>query len=493
MTAVVCLAKLEVCNGTDDNCDGVVDDECVSPGTVVWVKEVDGASGSAITALTDGSLAVTGTFFGEVTFGADDRSAVTLTSATGADEDIFLARYDSVGVLKWAARAGGAESDYGMGVATGADNGVLVSGEFFGEASFGAGERRETTIVPIDGVEGMFVAMYDSAGTLDWARHADGPGTDVGASVAALADGSAVVTGAFQREIVFGQGEPHEVTLTATGTGSPLPATEAFVAKYTPLGTLAWAKPAGGAGFDEGSAVTALSDGGVVVAGAFEFEAVFGRGETGQVVLSGGLDMFVARFTPTGRVVWARRAGGTGTTHATGVAVLADGGVVVTGGFSRDASFGEGELRAVTLHSFGSEDVFVAKYDPSGMLAWAEQAGSAYTDTGNAVAVFADGSIALAGAFSGPAVFGGTRAREIKLETAGASDIFVARYDPSGAPVWATRAGGAGSDYARGVTVLADGTLAMTGIAAGPEATFGGGLVTVKVMEVGMLVAKYAP
>ena len=52
-----------------------------------------------------GNSYVTGFFNGTATFGQGQANQTTLTSA-GSD-DIFVAQYDSKGVLQWARRAGG--------------------------------------------------------------------------------------------------------------------------------------------------------------------------------------------------------------------------------------------------------------------------------------------------------------------------------------------------------------------------------------------------
>ena len=67
-------------------------------------------------------------------------------------------------------------------------------------------------------------------------------------------------------------------------------------------------------------------------------------------------------------LLWAKRAGGTNTENALGIAVDGAGNSYVTGIFGSfsSATFGPGETNETTLTSAGFEDIFVAKYDASG-------------------------------------------------------------------------------------------------------------------------------
>lgn len=73
-----------------------------------------------------------------------------------------------------------------------------------------------------------------------WAVRAGGSDRDWGLGIAALADGSALVSGAFSGTATFGPGEPGETLLTSAGD------TDIFVARHNADGTLAWARWAGG-------------------------------------------------------------------------------------------------------------------------------------------------------------------------------------------------------------------------------------------------------
>jgi hypothetical protein len=81
-------------------------------------------------------------------------------------------------------------------------------------------------------------------------------------------------------------------------------------------------------------------------------------------------DIFVAKHDSSGQVLWARRAGDSGSDCGNGIAVDYLGNSYVTGFFSGTATFG-----SVILTGSGGTDVFVAKYDAGGELVWVQKAG----------------------------------------------------------------------------------------------------------------------
>lgn len=81
---------------------------------------------------------------------------------------------------------------------------------------FGPGEPNETTLAAAGGRD-AFVARYAPDGTLARATRDGGGGTKHGLGVAALPDGSAMVTGRFRDTAAFGPGEANETDLTSAG------------------------------------------------------------------------------------------------------------------------------------------------------------------------------------------------------------------------------------------------------------------------------------
>jgi len=443
-------------------------------GTVSWAKRAGGTNddyGSGITTLSDNSTVVTGWFNGSATFGPGEPNQTVLTTAGFCD--IFIARYNPDGALAWAKGAGGFAA-IGNAITTLSDNSTVVTGYFYGSATFGPGEPNQTVLTS-DGGQDIFIARYNPDGILAWAKRAGGASDDEGYGITTLSDNSTVVTGQFSEWATFGPGEPNQIVLTSAGSVG------IFVARYNPDGTLAWAASAGGADFDKGYGITTLSDNSTVVIGEFYDSATFGPGEPNQTVLTsaGFDDIFIARYNPDGTLVWAKSAGGASWNDlGNGITAHSDNSTVVTGWFEASATFGPGEPNQTVLTSDGGQDIFIARYNPDGTLAWAKSAGGVSSpDSGYGITTLSDNSTVATGSFSESATFGAGEPNETVLTSAGDGDwdIFIARYNPDGTLTWAKSAGGAsGYDEGYGITTLSDNSTVVTGRFEA-SATFGPG------------------
>jgi len=348
-------------------------------------------------------------------------------------------------------QASGTGFDAANDVSALSDGGAMVAGSFTGTTSFGSASLTSA------GAADVFVARVNVDGSWVWATRGGGPDGAAARGVSALADGGAVVAGAFVGTASFGDAD-----LTSSSIFS-----DVFVARVNANGTWGWAARAGGTAFDvaEATGVSALGDGGAIVTGFFDGTISFGA--TALTSADGSSDVFVARVDGDGSWVWAARAGGSALDAAWGVSAFGDGSAIVVGGFNGSASFG-----GSTLTSAGSDDVFVARVGADGSWVWAARAGGTAVDQARGVSVVSDGGAIVTGRFTGTASFGGST-----LTSAGSDDVFVARVGADGSWVWATSAGGSSFDQAWDVSALSDGSAIVVGYIFG-TASFGGTSLT---------------
>ncbi len=305
-------------------------------GTLAWARSAGGASypdsggheGRAAVGLSDGSVVVTGSFYGRITFpGSPD---VTLTTTAGCntnDFDLFVARYDASGQLSWARRAGGCSWEEGLGIAAGPLDAVTVTGRFSSRpAVFGPGEPGEASLHAelLDAItDDVFVARYRADGSLVWADRGGGAGDDLGEGIVATGEG-VTVAGHLWGPGVLGSGTPAAASLPVG----------AFLARWSDAGTFSWARAVGGADFTYGVAVAAAPAGEAWLVGTLPeppATLVLGAGEPGErMILGNYLDLFAARYGADGSLRAAARLD-RGPLRARGAAGLADGGVVVMG------------------------------------------------------------------------------------------------------------------------------------------------------------------
>ena len=141
----------------------------------------------------------------------------------------------------------------------------------------------------------------------------------------------------------------------------------------------------------------------------------------------------------------------------------------MAGKFSGSVNFA-----GTTLNSAGSFDVFVAKFNVDGTLAWIHSFGVMYDNVADGVAVDAADNILVTGYFVGTMDLGGG------LLTSGGGnnnpDVFVAKFSNAGAHIWSKRFGGAYSNFGYGVGVDRNNDVFVTG-QYNVQADFGGGPV----------------
>ncbi|HEX8233304.1 MAG TPA: transcriptional regulator [Caulobacteraceae bacterium] len=120
----------------------------------------------------------------------------------------------------------------------------------------------------------------------------------------------------------------------------------------------------------------------------------------------------------------------------------------------------------------GAGDVALLKYDSAGKLLFVRTLGAAKEASGLALAVSADGKVAVAGSVTGVLDAGAAGADAAK------SDSFVTLFDAKGQELWTQRRGAAEADEASGVAFGADGAVYVTGRArsavAGASGALGG-------------------
>jgi hypothetical protein len=227
-----------------------------------------------------------------------------------------------------------------------------------------------------------------------------------------------------------------------------------FLAKYTSGGTLLWLKRAGGTGSDIAHGLVVDGLGNVAIVGEFQNTAAFG---THSVKASGLFDAFIAKYDSAGNNIWVRSGGSTTSfagDPAKAIGADASNNFYVTGDYTGTATF---DGLSVTNTGTSGTDIFVAKYDNNGAIQWLRHAGGPVSDKGYTIGVDKAGDSWVSGfAGSGPSVVFDT----ISLPPFGNEYIFLAKYDPTGVVQYVKQyAAGTGQD----IRVLDNGCLYLNG------------------------------
>lgn len=334
--------------------------------------------------------------------------------------------------FEWAKKAGGWAYDYGYGVCTDAAGNIYVAGKY--EDGF----TIEGNEVYCAGNHDMFLAKYNSSGSLQWFRRGGGLNGDYAHGLTCDANGNVYVAGEIDDDGYFLTNATDSVLVDA----NPSP-DDAFVAKYDTDGNLLWVKAYGGYAREEARAIAIDVSGNSYIIGKFN-----GPMTLGTTTITGDTDgdAFIAKLDPSGNPLWAKRIGGPNEDSGRGIAVDVAGNVYAVGGFQGTADIG-----GMSATSVGYRDVYLGKWATDGTPVWVKIPGGSLDDVAWGISLDASGNPYITGEFNGDAWFDA-----IKIYNSKMGEVFIAKYNPAGNAQWATAFGDTLMDVARAITT--DGT-----------------------------------
>jgi len=352
----------------------------------------------------------------------------------------------------WAQSATGPSSySEGRSVATDPTGNVYVAGYFDSPTlSFGT-----NTLTNARG-DDAFLAKYSSSGSLLWVKSAGGSDDDEGLSVTTDASGNVYFVGHY---------ESAHITFGSFVLPNPGLVTRIFIVKYDGAGNVLWATSPVGSGSYNYCSVATNTSGDFYVSGGFNSPNItFG---TYSLFNSGSDNIFIAKYDGNGNAIWAKSVGGSGSDNSLCIASDSFGDAIVTGNFnSPTVTFGTD-----TLTNPGGHNFFIAKFDGTGNVLWAKNAGGVGSAAGFSVTADALGNSYVTGSFNSTTITFGPYT--LTNTGVGTSDLFFAKYDGAGNVIWVKNAGGAGQDYGSSVSLDASGNAYLTGGFNSPSFTFG--------------------
>jgi len=325
--------------------------------------------------------------------------------------------------FQWATRVATTTSFSGgggplIGLSLDSQDDCYVTGWFDGTNNFGG----VTLTNQSSGGTDIFVARYNSAGALQWAQRAGGsPGNlNTGRQVGVDTNGDVYVAGH-----VYGPASFGSINLPASAYQN------FFLAKYNSAGEVQWVQQAV-ADYNircKGVAVDAAGN-------SYALLYLMGAGDVtlGTTNLNNPSDddysLGFVKYDSAGAVQWAQLLGAPGSSDTSGCAVAVDtvGNVFVCGLFQGSLTIGTNTLTG----SATSWNIFVAKFNNSGGLIWAQQPAGGNPSAGVGAAVDKAGGVYVAGQFTGTISFGG-----IMVTNGGG---FLAKYSSTGVIQWADQA-----------------------------------------------------
>lgn len=380
-----------------------------SSGNVIWARSAIGTSldvGRGVCSDPLGNVYVIGDFKSPtLSFGT-----VTLTnSSNNFTSDVFIAKYDSTGILMWAISVGSSNNESGTDIASDTQGNIYITGSFSSNSillgshllfNFNNGN--------------LFLAKLDPSGNVQWAKSSNG--YSVGNKVKVDNNGNVYITGNFSSS-------PLTIGSVSITFNTPINfQADLFLFKFNSSGNAVWGKSVGGQNGDAGTDL-ALNAAGEIYLTGFSNSPFINIGTTTLTGLGSGRNAFLAKFDTSGSVLWANGVYGfMWDVISVGISLDSSNNAYVAGWFdSNTISFGT----TTYSNNWGTKTTFIANYNPSGNFSWAHIIDANGINLAGNITIDPAGNAYLVGSFqSNLLTFGNST-----LSNSGNSDVFLSKFN----------------------------------------------------------------
>lgn len=276
-------------------------------GVIIWVAHLTGSSTAysdirSVQIDKEGNIIVIGIFTGSIDL---DPGGETYNLEVGySDQDVFVAKYDSIGALKWGFQLGGPKSDHGLNLVTGAKGDVYISLEYNTQIDIDPGEQSKLFYAEGSSV---IIAKYSKNGDYIWARSIDYRSTDiVDMPMTIDAHDNIYLAHGFGEDSILFDDDNDSSLITGNNNG--------FIVKYDSSGDFRWVRNI--VTENENPYQTRVSDissdqnGNIFLTGTFHTYLNFESKDNIYSLVSNGLaDIFTAKIDSSGSWIWANNYG----------------------------------------------------------------------------------------------------------------------------------------------------------------------------------------
>ncbi|MCC7333269.1 MAG: T9SS type A sorting domain-containing protein [Flavobacteriales bacterium] len=372
-----------------------------SIGNVIWAKSPGGeANAYGIAVDKNDNIIIGGAFYTTTYFGP------SIFLNNGGSADIYIAKYDSNGNAIWAQKAGGAQTDYCIGVGVDSLGNIYQTGiiGYSSNSFFGSIMLSNSNSIP-----DIYIAKYDSAGTPIWAQNIDGPCTASPFSIVTDDTGNSYVCGWYYNSSLV----LSPFSLPNSG------GRDAYIAKYNSNGDVVWAQKVGGSANDFAIDIALDKLNNLYVSGYFASNSLNINGTL--LINYGSNDIFLSKInTSDGNFVWSKQIGGFDSDFTSSVCTDEGSNVYLVADYNSSSIF----IDTAEFFNNGTTNFVVAKFNTNGSFLFALTAGGNNTDYA-INSVVNDNNLYIAGDIqSTSSTYGSTT-----LSSGGISDVLVAKLD----------------------------------------------------------------
>jgi|JI9StandDraft_2_1071091.scaffolds.fasta_scaffold06496_3 gliding motility-associated-like protein len=246
------------------------------------------------------------------------------------EDDCWLVKLNATGAIVWSLTIGGSDQDQGM------DAVVLPDGDI---AVLGHTKSTDGDIQENHGNYDVFIAKVSSGGTLLWTRTYGGSQNETASELLTTAEGGF---------LVMASSNSNDGDVTGAHGGQDI-----WVLKVNANGDLVWQRTFGGSAFELGIVAAPTDDGYLLCGSTFS-------GDGNIQGHHGDRDLWLAKISEQGDLVWQRCLGGSGADQAVLRAEMEDGALVAVGYTESN----DGDVSG----NHGGRDMWVVKLKVNGPL-----------------------------------------------------------------------------------------------------------------------------
>jgi len=303
----------------------------------------------------DGNVFVTG-YTGST---ANIATTGAYQTVRASSADCFLAKFNSLGILKWATYYGGPGSEKAQAVSCDTAKNVYIVGFTQSTSGMTSTGAHQTTF---GGGQDAFLVKFDSAGSRLWATYYGGSGDDQGFGIACDDACQTYITGYTLSSSGMATTGAHQTVF-----GGGLAVADAFLAKFDYSGNLKWSTYYGGTSSDVSHAVTCDHLGNIYIAGGTGSDTGIATVGTFKDTLDMG-DGFIAKFDTSGVRHWGTYFGGEAEDGFSSIYYNHLSKLFLSGMTNSNTNLSTTGSHQTTFGG-GSWDVFLAKFDDCQLVA----------------------------------------------------------------------------------------------------------------------------
>lgn len=297
--------------------------------------------------------------------------------------------------------------------------------------------------------------------TYEWAKRWGSTQDDWAYDVAVDSQGNVITGGSFSQTVDFNPGQEGEAILAAVNANR-----NGYISKLAADGSFLWVCHI--AGNITVRTITTDADGNIYATGGLIGSVDFDNSAEENIrTANGSIDMFIAKYTADGDLVWVTSFGGSLQEIPFGIQVNDAGQIAIGGYFMDTVDFdpGENTLALTTMANQPSAyDAFVVMFDNNGTFEWVHQIGGASNQVVTDLAFDTLGDIVVVGHFADNTNFDPEETNFMLATSSGSdSDCFIAKISATGTFEWAKQLAGLGSDNCNALALDSEDNIHITG------------------------------